>query len=116
MIVTDPPGLTWPKIEDEAGALRLALAGSIPDTAIDYVTVGAFAAQLLLETYPALVTARFKLPALPATGEALLAEIGRRRGALRPGGIVDLHKAAEVLVHEVRAGTIGKISLERPTT
>ena len=114
MIVTDTPGLTWPKIEDEAGALRLALAGSIPDTAIDYVTVGAFAAGLLLEMYPALVVARFKLPALPATGEALLTEIGRRRGALRAGGVVDLHKAAEVLVHEVRAGTIGKISLERP--
>jgi len=29
MIVTDSPGLMWPKIEDEAGALRLALAGSI---------------------------------------------------------------------------------------
>lgn len=27
---------------------------------------------------------------------------------------MDLHKAAEVLVHEFRAGTIGAISLEAP--
>jgi ribosome biogenesis GTPase A len=114
MIVTDSPGLTWPKIDDEAGALTLALAGSIPDTAIDYVVVGAFGAQLLLAAYPALVAARYKLPALPQGGEALLAEIGRRRGALRAGGVVDLHKAAEVLVKDVRSGAIGKISLERP--
>lgn len=112
-IVTDSPGLMWPKIEDEAGALRLALAGSIPDTAIDYATTGAFGARLLLASYPALVVARYKLAATPATAEALLTEIGRRRG-LGPGGTVDLHKAAEVLVREFRQGTLGRISLEAP--
>jgi ribosome biogenesis GTPase A len=114
MIVTDSPGLMWPKIEDETGALRLALAGSIPDTAIDYATIGRFGARLFLETYPALVVARYKLPHTPATAEALLTEIGRRRGALGPGGIVDIHKAAEVLVREFRQGILGRISLEIP--
>jgi ribosome biogenesis GTPase A len=44
----------------------------------------------------------------------LLTEIGRRRGGLRKGGVVDLHKAAELLVHDFRAGVIGPISLETP--
>lgn len=114
MELTDSPGLMWPKIEDEAGAFRLAMAGSIPDTAIDYLTIAMFGAGLLLASYPALIAARYKLPAVPATPEALLTEIGRRRGGLRPGGTVDLHKAAEVLVHEFRAGAIGRISLEAP--
>ncbi|HEU4734942.1 MAG TPA: ribosome biogenesis GTPase YlqF [Kofleriaceae bacterium] len=114
MIVTDSPGLMWPKIEDEAAALRLALAGSIPDTAIDYLTVGMFGARFLLERYPALVAARYKLAQPPATAEALLHEIGRRRGGLRAGGTVDLHKAAEILVHEFRQGVLGRISLEAP--
>ncbi|HET9625680.1 MAG TPA: ribosome biogenesis GTPase YlqF [Kofleriaceae bacterium] len=112
MIVTDSPGLTWPKIEDEAGAFRLALAGSIPDTAIDYLTIGTFAAQLLLTHYPALVVARYKLAAPPATAEAVLTEIGHRRGGLRPGGTVDLHKASEILIREFRQGTLGRITLE----
>jgi ribosome biogenesis GTPase A len=115
-VLTDSPGLMWPKIEDEIGAFRLALVGSIPDTAIDYLTIGMFGAELLLSRYAKLVTARYKLAVTPASPEALLIEIGRRRGGLRPGGIVDLHKAAEILVHEVRAGTIGPISLERPPT
>jgi ribosome biogenesis GTPase A len=114
MIVTDSPGLTWPKIEDEAGAFRLALAGSIPDTAIDYFAIGVFAGQLLLARYPALVVARYKLAAAPATAEALLTEIGRRRGGLRAGGTVDLHKASEILIREFRHGALGRISLEAP--
>jgi ribosome biogenesis GTPase A len=114
MIVTDSPGLMWPKIEDETGALRLALAGSIPDTAVDYATLGGFGARLLLERYPALVVARYKLTEPPASAEALLAEIGRRRGGLGPGGTVDVHKAAEILVREFRQGTLGRISLELP--
>ena len=114
MVVTDSPGLMWPKIEDERRAFRLAFAGSIPDTAIDYLTIGMFGAAFLLERYADLVVARYKLADRPVSAEALLTEIGRRRGALRKGGTVDLHKAADVLVHEFRAGVIGHISLEAP--
>ncbi len=113
-VITDSPGLMWPKIEHEPRAFRLAFAGSIPDTAIDYLTIGMFGAEFLLARYPDLVVARYKLPAVPASPEALIAEVGKRRGGLRKGGVVDLHKAAEVLVHEFRAGTIGRISLEAP--
>lgn len=115
MVLWDSPGLMWPKLEDEAGSMRLALAGSIPDTAIDYLNVAMFGAQLFLERYPERLLARFKLAELPPTAEALLAEIGRRRGCLRSGGTIDLHKAAEILVHEFRSGGLGRISLESPS-
>jgi ribosome biogenesis GTPase A len=114
MQITDTPGLMWPKIEHEARAFRLALAGSIPDTAIDYLTIALFGAEYLLEHYPELVVARYKLAAVPADATALLTELGRRRGGLKPGGVVDLHKAAEILIHELRAGTVGAISFEEP--
>ena len=114
MVLWDSPGVMWPKIDDEVAALRLALAGSIPDTAIDYLTVAIFGASLMLERYPERLLARFKLPELPASGAAALDAIGRRRGCLRSGGVVDLHKAAGILVHEVRSGGLGRISLESP--
>ena len=114
MVLWDSPGLMWPKSEDEAGSLRLALAGSIPDTAIDYLDVALFGARFLLERYPERLLARFKLTALPATAEALISEIGRRRGCLRSGGEIELHKASEILVHELRSGGLGAISLEAP--
>jgi ribosome biogenesis GTPase A len=115
-ILTDSPGLLWPKIEDEAVALTLALAGSIPDTAIDHVIVARFGAMRLCERYAALVQARWKLPTLPATGDELVRAIGKRRGCLLPGGIVDEHRAAELLIHEFRDGTLGRITLDVPPT
>lgn len=114
MVVHDSPGIMWPKIEDETGALRLAFAGSIPDTAIDYLITAMFGAKLVLERYPALAVARYKLPETPASAEALLIEIGRRRGGLRAGATIDLHKASEVLIHEFRHGVLGRITLELP--
>ncbi|MBK6848933.1 MAG: ribosome biogenesis GTPase YlqF [Proteobacteria bacterium] len=114
MTLTDNPGLLWPKIEDEGAALRLALAGAIPDTAIDYLTLAMFGARFLLERYPECLVARYKLAATPPTAEALLTEIGRRRGGLGKGGTVELHRAAEIFVREFRAGAIGPISLEAP--
>jgi ribosome biogenesis GTPase A len=114
MTLSDNPGIMWPKIEDENAGLRLAFGGAIPDSAIDYETVGLWGAKYLLERYSNLVMARYKLKALPATPLALLEEIGKRRGGLRAGGVVDMHKAADALIHDFRQGAIGRISLESP--
>jgi ribosome biogenesis GTPase A len=114
MVLSDSPGILWPKIEDETAGLRLALGGLIPDTAIDYLIVATFAAELFLARHAAALVARFKLREAPGTAEALLSQIGRRRGCLQKGGTVDLHKASEILVHEFRSGGLGRISLEAP--
>jgi len=111
----DSPGILWPKIEDPNAALRLAFCGSIPDSAIDYENVAMFGAKFLLKYYPALLAARYKLAKLPEEAEDVLFEIGKRRGGLRAGGKVDMHKAADALIHDFRAGAIGAISLETPT-
>lgn len=114
IVLTDNPGITWPKIEDDAASYRLAFGGAIPDSAIDYEDVGFWAAGFLLATYPDAVIARYKMKAKPASADALLDEVGRRRGLLRSGGVVDRHKAADVLIHDFRSGALGRISLEAP--
>jgi ribosome biogenesis GTPase A len=95
--------------------LRLAFGGAISEAALDYEAVARYGATLLLDRYPDLLLARYKLKTLPATGDELLTEIGKRRGCLRSGGVVDLHKAADVLIHDFREGKIGRISLETPS-
>jgi ribosome biogenesis GTPase A len=112
--ISDVPGMTWPKIEDEGTGLRLAFAGSIPDSAIDYETVALWGARYLLKHYSALVVARYKLPDAPANARELLEAIGKRRGGLRAGGVIDVHKAADALIHDFRSGAIGRITLEEP--
>ncbi|WP_299230399.1 ribosome biogenesis GTPase YlqF [uncultured Halomonas sp.] len=136
----DTPGVLWPKIEDQASAYRLAASGAIRDTAIDYVDVAMVTAAELARRYPEALTARYRLKALPGyqanpdadrveadgptrvdllavagfDGHAILTEIAAKRGGLRPGGEVDLHRGAEVLLHELRDGKLGRLTLETP--
>jgi len=138
--LTDTPGVLWPKIEDQASAYRLAASGAIRDTAIEYTDVAIVAAAELARRYPQTLSQRFKLTALPAytpaegaeavqadgdpqpdllaragfDGQAIVAEIARKRGGLRPGGVIDLHRGAEVLLHELRDGKLGRVTLETP--
>ena len=112
--LSDNPGIMWPKIEDPEGALRLAFGGAIPDAALDYETVALFGAGVVLEQYPELVRRRYKLESLPPDAGSLLEEVGRRRGCLQRGGVVDRHKAGGILIHDFRTGQLGRISLERP--
>ena len=135
----DTPGVLWPKIEDQASAYRLAASGAIRDTAIEYTDVAIVASAELAKRYPAELTARYKLKELPTyeapvveevdadgpkkpdflaiagfDGHAILKEIAGKRGGLRPGGEVDLHRGAEVLLHELRDGKLGRVTLETP--
>jgi ribosome biogenesis GTPase A len=48
------------------------------------------------------------------TDEQLLEEIGRKRGAVLSKGRVNLQKAAEIVIYEFRAATLGRITLETP--
>ncbi|MCM5704749.1 ribosome biogenesis GTPase YlqF [Larsenimonas salina] len=113
--LTDTPGVLWPKIEDQDSAFRLAASGAIRDTALDYVEVGTVTAGELLKRYPEALKARYKLKdAELESGDAVVAAIARRRGGLKGGGELDLHRGAEVLLHELRHGTLGRLTLEGP--
>ncbi len=112
--LSDTPGILWPKIENENSSYRLAVTGAIKNTAIDFEDIALFAADYLIDAYSELVIKRYKLKQCPATGIRLLEEIGRRRGCLRAGGIIDIQRASEILIHEIRSGSLGALSFETP--
>ncbi len=112
--ISDTPGILWPNLEDRDGAYRLAASGAIRDTVIDFQDVAAVSAKYILDNYGEMVVQRYKLTSIPEKGEDLLEEIGRRRGCLRKGGVVNMQKAAEIFINELRGGKIGRISLEKP--
>jgi ribosome biogenesis GTPase A len=114
ILLSDTPGLLWPVLDNLAGACRLAASGAIGDNAYDTLEVGLTTARYIAEKYPALLLKRYNLVEQPETPLAIIEEIGHRRGCLIKGGGVDLHRAAELLLREFRAGKLGKISLERP--
>lgn len=110
----DTPGVLWPKIEDGQASYMLAGSGAVRETAMDNADVAARVGGYLLVEYPELLRARYKLADLPASGVDLLRAVGEKRGCLIKGGEVDLTKAAGILLNELRAGQIGRISLQKP--
>lgn len=114
IVLSDTPGILWPKVDNDKSSYRLAITGAIKDTAMDYEDVAMFAAEYFLAAYPEAIKERYKLTELPDTDIELLEAIGRQRGAMRPGGRIDLHKASELVLHEFRSGKMGLLSLETP--
>ncbi len=114
IVLSDTPGILWPRMGSADFGYRLAVCGSVKNTAIEYEDVALYAAEYLLKAYPEELCQRYKIKQMPNSDIELLEEIGRKRGGLLPGGRINLHKASEVLLHDYRAGTIGRISLETP--
>lgn len=116
VVLIDTPGILWPKFEDEAVGYRLAMSGAIKDTAMDYDDVAVYALRYLIDAYPNELRARYKLDELPDDPLAVLTMIGKKRGCLIGGGEVDWNRAGELLLREMRAGKLGRISLEKPAS
>lgn len=115
IVLLDTPGVLWPKLENQHGGYRLAVTGAIKETAVNNDDIAMYAVAYLREAYPESLRARYQLEALPRDDVTLLEAIGRKRGCLRSGGMVDLDRAAKILLTELRAGTLGQITLETPT-
>jgi ribosome biogenesis GTPase A len=110
----DTPGMLWPKIINESSGYRLAVTSAVKDTAFDHEEIACFAAEYLLEQYPQRLSDRYNIENLPATEVEVIEEIGRKRGCVKSGGIVDFHKASAILINEIRDKTLGAITFETP--
>jgi len=126
--IFDSPGVLWPRLDDQEGARRLAASGAIGDAAFELVDVACWAALFVSRRYAPALVDRFDLadelarilastpddPRDSSRAVALLEAVGRKRGALRAGGRVDLERAADLFVRELRAGKLGRLSFETP--
>lgn len=114
IILSDTPGVLWPVMDDQVAATRLAVSGAIGAGAFDVAVVGLFAAEYMLRRYPEQMVQRYRLAAMPDDPAGLLEAVGRRLGCLMAGGAIDINRAAEAFLRELRAGKAGRISFETP--
>ena len=113
----DMPGVLWPKFEDQIIGENLAVTGAIRDDILDIEHLAVKLVGRLRELYPAELCARFKITDKDAwqdlTDLQLLTLIGKKRGCLIPGGIVDTERVSNLLIDEFRAGKIGKMTIDK---
>jgi len=114
VVLSDTPGILWPRFENFHSGYRLATSGAIKNTAMEYEDVAMYALEYLAKSYPEALLTRYKLDVLPESGDSLLEVVARKRGCIRSGGKIDLHRAGEIVLHDFRSGKIGLLSLETP--
>lgn len=116
----DTPGILWPKFEDVDVGFRLAAIGSIKEEILTAEEVAFYTVRRMAASYPDALRERFGIEAIPDQLDdpeavlELLEAIGRKRGCIVSGGRVDLNKASGTFLRELRAGKLGRISLELP--
>ena len=116
LLLTDTPGMMWPKIAHDSDGYMLAASHAIGTNAVIEEEVATWLADLLLQRYPALLAERYKFPIEGLDGSGVIDAIARKRGYRLKAGAPDFEKAALTLLVDYRTGTLGRISLETPAS
>ncbi len=113
----DMPGILWPKFEDKTVGENLALTGAVKDDILDIESLATVMCNRMKTLYPEMLAARYKLgdPSEFAYMDDydLLCLIGKKRGFLISGGEINTERTADMLIDELRACKLGRVTLDR---
>ena len=111
----DTPGVLWPKFDDQEVGEKLAFTGAVKDQVMDTELL-AFRLLEVMCKYPTpQFIERFKLQDIDLENIEpydLLEVIGRKRGMLMSGGVVNTERASVTVLDEYRSAKLGNITLE----
>jgi ribosome biogenesis GTPase A len=121
MSITDTPGMMWPKIDYDSDGFMLAACHAIGRNAVEDEDIALFLAGNLLENYPELVDARYKLTekkfdVASMDNYDLMDAIAKRRFYKRKDGEWDMERTSTAFLTDFRSGAIGRMNLETPTS
>ena len=108
----DTPGVVWPKFEDQVAALRLAATGAIAGDVFDADTVVPELMRVLARTAPDALREKYGIEDAAADPQILLAQAGKRRGCILPGGAIDYARVQTMILNDFRSGKLGRITLD----
>ena len=114
----DMPGVLWPKFDEKRVGENLAMTGAIKDQILDTEELAMLLCGRLRDTAHDAFAERYKLTDADEWEDMDLYDlfelIGKKRGFLMSGGVINHERTADTLLNEFRAATIGAISLETP--
>lgn len=109
----DTPGILWPRIDDEIVGYNLASVSSIKEDILNKEEIASYIINFLLKYYPNLLKEKYKIENLDIELLDIYNEIGRKRGCLMKGNIIDYNKVYTIIMNDLKEGKIGKITLDR---
>ena len=114
----DMPGVLWPKFDEKKVGENLAMTGAIKDQILDTEELAMLLCGRLRDIAPKAFAERYKLNDADGWMELDLYDlfelVGKKRGFLMTGGVINTERTADTILNEFRAAAIGCISLEAP--
>ena len=108
----DSPGILWPKFEDETVAFNLASLTAIKEEVLPIDEVVFYILKTLEKYYPNILKERYNVDCVDDFYETLEI-IGRKRGCLMRGGIIDEDKVYSAIINDIKDGNIKGITFDR---
>ena len=109
----DTPGILWPKIEQEEVGYNLASLSSIKEEILDMEDISGYIIKFLYKHYPNILKEKYGITTLDENDLTLTFDtIGKKRGALLKGGIVDYEKVYTIIINDLKEGKIGQVTFD----
>ncbi len=109
----DTPGILWPKFDDEQTGINLALTGSINDNILPIYDLSLILIDYMKTNYCNIMHDRYIINE-SLDSPHILEAIAINRKCLLKGEEPDIDRAAKLIIDDLRAGRLGRISLEKP--
>jgi ribosome biogenesis GTPase A len=110
----DTPGILWPKFDSEENSLNLASLTAIKEEVLPIDRVVIYILNMLDKYYNNILQDRYGIDHVDNEEiEETLEAIGRKRGCLQRGGIVDYDKVYSVVMNDIKNGIIKGITFDR---
>ena len=114
ILLLDSPGILWPKLSDEEGALNLASFSAIPRDILPVDKVAIHILKKLEKYYPDILKTRYNLDGID---DAYLDEvydvIGKRIGAIISGGEIDYERVSNTILEDIKSERVKGITFDR---
>ena len=109
----DSPGILWPKLDEDNVAFNLASLTSIKEEVLPIDEVVIYILNILDKFYNDILVNRYGIEHVSDDIEDTLEIIGRKRGCIIKGGVVDYDKVYSVVMNDIKSGLIKGVTFDR---
>ncbi len=108
----DSPGILWPRLEQEKVAFNLASTTAIKEEVLEKEEIAIYILNFLQKYYKNILLENYKLN---DTNDIEIAFdiIGKNKGCITKGGIVDYDKVVDIIINDIKSGKIKGITFDR---
>ena len=110
----DSPGILWPRLDNEEVALNLASTSAIKEEVLKLSDISIHILNKLNDYYPNKLKERYGMDNINKDDYIEAFDIiGRKRGCLLKGNIVDYDKVYQIIVRDIKDAHIKGITFDR---